>query len=92
MHSQRSSGGDFSEGGEVGGTAYIPYRADYVFLSVGSGPTIGAPRRCKWNSTGLFSAGGVMTGHLFLAGGVAPIPGEVKAARFAAPRETRLRP
>jgi hypothetical protein len=33
-----------------------------------------------WNSTGLSSADGVMIGHSFLAGGVAPIPGEVKAA------------
>ncbi|HJL66926.1 MAG TPA: hypothetical protein QF900_08880, partial [Arenicellales bacterium] len=36
--------------------------------------------RCKWISTGLSSADGGMIGHSFLAGGVAPIPGEVKAA------------
>ncbi len=40
---------------------------------------ITVPRRCKWNSTGLSSADGVMIGHSFLAGGAAPIPGEVKA-------------
>jgi hypothetical protein len=38
------------------------------------------PRRRKWNCDGYLPEEGIEFHHSFLAGGVAPIPGEVKAA------------